>query len=143
MPCKKVRTSKYLTRKSPAFHANDCPGATKKGNDQEMWRSVADKRGVYTWRKTMKATQGTLIAMYTFSPDKAGESWSYGSFPSGWFWVGSGGMWESSGFEQEEQFGGPASGLPKMRKYLETFFAYLKKKGVLARYAIRNSYPKP
>ena len=140
MSCKKVKTTKYLTRKSPAYHAAACAGETKLGNDKEEWTSVADKRGVYTWKKTMKAAQGNLFALYTFSPDKAGESWSYGDLPSGWWWVGSGGG--SAGFEQDEQFSGPKSGQTKMRKFLETYFAGLKKKGILTHYAIRNSYPK-
>ena len=141
MPCKKVKTTKYRTRKSPAYHAAACAGEIKLGNDKEEWTSVADKRGVYTWRKTMKAAQGNLFALYTFSADKSGESWSYGSLPSGWWWVGSGGG--SGAFEQDEQFSGPKSGQTKMRKFLETYFAGLKKKGILTHYAIRNTYPKP
>jgi len=142
MSCKKkVRTQKYLTRKSPPFHAKDCVGKTKTGNDNTEWTSVADKRGIYTWKKTMKATQLPLFALYTFAPNRQGESWDYGSLPTGWWWVGSGSA-DGAGYEQEEQFSGPKTSQSKMRKFLEMFFEGLKKKGVLTRYAIRSSYPK-
>ena len=147
MPCKKVRTQKYLTRKSPPFHAKDCAGKTKKGKDNIKWISVADKRGTYTWKKTMKTmktmktTELPLFALYTFAPDRQGESWDYGSLPTGWWWVGSGSA-DGAGYEQEEQFSGPKTSQSKMHKFLETFFEGLKKKGILTSYAIRSSYPK-
>jgi len=50
MTCKEVMTSKYHTRKSPAFHASDCKGTRKKGKDGD-YVSKADKRGVYKWIK--------------------------------------------------------------------------------------------
>ena len=54
MPCTEVKSSKYQTRKSPAFHASDCKGLQKKGKDG-TYISQADKRGIYKWVK--KGTQ--------------------------------------------------------------------------------------
>lgn len=54
MPCTEVKSSKYQTRKSPAFHASDCKGLQKKGKDG-TYVSQADKRGIYKWVK--KGTQ--------------------------------------------------------------------------------------
>ena len=50
MTCTEVKSSKYQTRKSPAFHASDCKGTRKKGKDGD-YISKADKRGVYKWIK--------------------------------------------------------------------------------------------
>jgi len=50
MTCTEVKTSKYQTRKSPAFHASDCKGTRKKGKDGD-YISKADKKGVYKWIK--------------------------------------------------------------------------------------------
>jgi hypothetical protein len=33
MGCEEVKSEKYQTRKSPAFHAKDCKDLTKKGKD--------------------------------------------------------------------------------------------------------------
>lgn len=48
--CKKVTLKKYTNRPSPPYHANDCKGKTLEGNDGAMYISIADKRGVYTWK---------------------------------------------------------------------------------------------
>uniref|UniRef100_A0A6C0KVT2 Uncharacterized protein n=1 Tax=viral metagenome TaxID=1070528 RepID=A0A6C0KVT2_9ZZZZ len=50
MKCAEVKSSKYQTRKSPAFHAGDCKGTRKRGKDG-MYVSQADKRGIYKWVK--------------------------------------------------------------------------------------------
>ena len=55
MTCTEVKSSKYQTRKSPAFHASDCKGTRKKGKDGD-YISKADKKGVYKWVKV----SGTL-----------------------------------------------------------------------------------
>jgi hypothetical protein len=55
MTCTEVKSSKYQTRKSPAFHASDCKGTRKKGKDGD-YISKADKKGVYKWIKV----SGTL-----------------------------------------------------------------------------------
>lgn len=49
MVCKEVKTKKYQERKAPPYHANDCKGETKKGNDGELYVSSVDSRGVYKW----------------------------------------------------------------------------------------------
>lgn len=53
MKCIEVQSSKYQTRKSPAFHAGECKGTRKKGKDG-MYVSKADKRGIYKWIKVEK-----------------------------------------------------------------------------------------
>lgn len=50
MPCQEVKSEKYQTRKSPAFHAGECKGETKKGKDGE-YISKADAKGIYKWVK--------------------------------------------------------------------------------------------
>ena len=50
MACKEIKTSKYQTRKSPAFHAKDCKDLTKKGKDGQ-YVSKKDARGIYKWVK--------------------------------------------------------------------------------------------
>jgi hypothetical protein len=50
MPCKEVMDKKYQTRKSPAFHAKDCKGITKKGKDGN-YISKPDSNGTYKWVK--------------------------------------------------------------------------------------------
>ena len=54
MACKKNTTRKYQTRDSPAFHAKDCKGISKKGNDGLDYISKADTKGVYKWVKNNK-----------------------------------------------------------------------------------------
>jgi hypothetical protein len=62
--CVPVNTKKYQTRKSPPYHAKDCKGMSKKGNDGKRYVSAPDARGVYKWvvkskgsRTTRKKTQ--------------------------------------------------------------------------------------
>lgn len=50
MTCKEIKSSKYQTRKSPAFHARDCKDLTKKGKDGQ-YISKADAKGIYKWVK--------------------------------------------------------------------------------------------
>lgn len=50
MTCIEIKTSKYQTRKSPAFHAKDCKGITKKGKDGQ-YISKPDTKGTYKWVK--------------------------------------------------------------------------------------------
>jgi hypothetical protein len=57
MPCTKITQKKYLTRKSPAYHAGDCKGLVKKGKDG-MYVSKPDARGIYKWvLKTVKKSK--------------------------------------------------------------------------------------
>jgi len=50
MACQEVKTEKYQTRKSPAFHAKDCKGLSKKGKDG-VYISKPDAKGIYKWVK--------------------------------------------------------------------------------------------
>ena len=68
MSCTEVKSAKYQTRKSPAFHAADCKDMTKKGKDG-VYISIANSRGIYTWKKvgnkTRKAKSGRKTATST------------------------------------------------------------------------------
>ena len=44
-----MKTKKYRTRKGPPYHAKDCKGQTKKGNDKKPYVSAPDSKGVYKW----------------------------------------------------------------------------------------------
>lgn len=72
MACKEVKEKKYQTRKSPAYHASDCKGMTKKGKDG-MYVSKPDKNKVYKWYKQYKTMKKTKLGkMYTIH-DNGGE----------------------------------------------------------------------
>lgn len=47
--CIKQHTKKYVTRSSPPYPANACPGLYMKGNDDKMYASLPDINGVYRW----------------------------------------------------------------------------------------------
>jgi len=47
--CEAVKTKAYLTRKSPPYHAKDCKGQTRKGNDKKQYISLPDRKGVFKW----------------------------------------------------------------------------------------------
>jgi len=49
MSCVEVQNKKYQTRKGPPYHANDCKGKIKKGNDGKSYVSSPDKNGIYKW----------------------------------------------------------------------------------------------
>jgi hypothetical protein len=49
--CQPQTTKKYLERPSPPFLAAECPGEVKLGNNGLQYRSVANKNGVYSWKK--------------------------------------------------------------------------------------------
>lgn len=138
--CKKITSKKYQTRKSPPYHANMCPNVIKKGNDNNEWISVANKRGVYTWKRTtQKTSQATLFVLYTLNES---ESWEYGTLPKDWWWVGAGSA-DGTGFEQEEQFTGPPSLRTHMKEFLNTYFTDLKDRGIITKFVIRSKYPTP
>jgi hypothetical protein len=54
--CVEVKSEKYQTRKSPAFHAKDCKDLTKKGKDGQ-YISKADAKGIYKWVKVVGSTR--------------------------------------------------------------------------------------
>ncbi len=49
--CVKIDDAKYNERPSPSYHANDCKGKIMDGNDGSQYLSVADKNGIYHWKK--------------------------------------------------------------------------------------------
>jgi hypothetical protein len=49
--CSRQSTKKYSSRSSPPFPANNCCGATKKGNDGQMYKSISSKNGICRWVK--------------------------------------------------------------------------------------------
>lgn len=52
--CKRSGLAKYVSRPGPPYPANDpnCRGKHKLGNDGQWYRSVPDKRGIHTWKKS-------------------------------------------------------------------------------------------
>ena len=50
MSCTKQSSKKYASRKSPPFPANKCCNKTIQGNDHKMYKSVANKNGVCSWK---------------------------------------------------------------------------------------------
>lgn len=76
MSCIKITTKKYKTRKSPPYHANDCKGLTKKGNDGNEYISSPDKRGIFKWvlkgKKVGRVTQKQSVKTYTIQ-DNGGQ----------------------------------------------------------------------
>jgi hypothetical protein len=49
--CSPQSTKKYRSRKSPPYPANNCCGATKKGNDGKTYKSVKASNGICRWVK--------------------------------------------------------------------------------------------
>jgi hypothetical protein len=49
--CSPQSTKKYRSRKSPPYPANNCCGATKKGNDGDTYKSVKASNGICRWVK--------------------------------------------------------------------------------------------
>ena len=154
-------------RKGPSKSATKFKVGTKKqGNDGNMWKIVENKNGSSRrWQKTNQTKTRTrtckrvtknvkkiktlkddtndkvLFVFYTFDNTK---SWSYGKFPKGWHWVGSGSTTavgkKKSKYEQEEQFMGPEKTRKNMRSYLDKYFKNLRKNKVIKIYKIENSY---
>jgi len=50
MSCVEIKSQKYQTRKSPAYHAKDCKDQVKEGKDG-TYESKPDKNGTYKWIK--------------------------------------------------------------------------------------------
>jgi len=49
--CSPQSTKKYRSRSSPPYPANNCCGATKKGNDGKSYKSVKAANGICRWVK--------------------------------------------------------------------------------------------
>ena len=48
--CIEQTTKKYTNRPSPPYPASDCPGMIKKGNNDKLYVSVANVKGVFSWK---------------------------------------------------------------------------------------------
>ena len=48
--CIEQTTKKYTDRPSPPFPASDCPGMVKKGNNDKLYESVANVKGIFSWK---------------------------------------------------------------------------------------------
>lgn len=87
-----------------------------------------------------------LFVFYTINENSPKKSWSYGKFPKGWYWVGSGSVQPVAGkkvksvYFLEEQFGGPMNQKEKMKDYLKKYFSKLKEKKIITKYKITSSY---
>ena len=64
MSCIEQTTSKYLSRPSPPYPAQECRGKVLTGNDGKLYKSVPAVTGVYRWVradavKSKKAEKGS------------------------------------------------------------------------------------
>lgn len=59
MSCTKQSSKKYASRKSPPFPANKCCNKTIQGNDHKMYKSVANKNGVCSWKLAASGSSKT------------------------------------------------------------------------------------
>lgn len=58
MSCMQQTAKRYRERPGPPFHARDCRGETKEGNDGTPYVSVANAKGVFQWiRKNKKGAK--------------------------------------------------------------------------------------
>ncbi len=62
--CTKAAGTEYKSRPSPPYHANDCKGATKTGNDGTPYVSLPDKRGVHRWTRKITKPRGTKYEIH-------------------------------------------------------------------------------
>lgn len=86
-------------------------------------------------------SEQTLFVFYTL---KTSSVWKYEKIPAGWRWIGAGkttpvGTTRDQ-YWWEEQFSGPTKNKKTMINYLMKIFDKLKKKGILTKYKIRQSY---
>ena len=118
-------------RKGPEESAtNFSVGKEKEGNDGNIWVIVKNKNGVKRWAK-----KNSLFVLYSFNNV---ESWEYKNIPKDWKWIGTGSA-IGYPYEREEQFSGPPNS-KKTQIYLNKFFANLKKKNVIKKYKIIQTY---
>lgn len=82
-----------------------------------------------------------LFVFYTLSMP---QNWTYTKMPAGWEWIGGGSTSplgrKKLAYEREEQFVGTTENKQKMKEYLVKYFDGLKRKKVVSRYKIRNTY---
>ena len=133
---------KVLTKKNPKGYDKYLKHLVKKRKATLKTKSKT-KKGKKQKNKSLKDETGdkVLFVFYTFDNT---ESWSYGKFPKGWRWVGSGSTAavgkKKSKYEQEEQFMGPEKTRKNMHNYLDKYFKNLKKNKVIKIYKVENSY---
>jgi hypothetical protein len=93
-------------------------------------------------QKGGSSTEAVLFVFYKSA--EGSNTWKYGRFPKGWWWVGAGSTSAvgdpSREYPREEQFNGPKETQKAMRDYLDQYFQRLKDKGQVVKYKIRNSY---
>ena len=83
MSCVEQTTSKYLSRPSPPYPAQECRGKVLTGNDGKLYKSVPAVTGVYRWVradavKSKKAEKGSKSVKKS-STRKGGKKGSKGS----------------------------------------------------------------
>ena len=49
--CEKSNLKKYITRPGPQYPAQNCKYSIRTGNDGNMYRSIPNKNGVFSWKK--------------------------------------------------------------------------------------------
>lgn len=74
MVCEEVKSEKYQTRKSPPFHAGQCPEQIKKGKDGD-YVSKEDARGVYKWVKASAGVGAVVKASQTKKAPKGSKAY--------------------------------------------------------------------
>lgn len=57
MSCIEIKTKKYQSRNSPPYHANECKGEIKVGNDGKNWKSISNKNMIYKWIPISKTSK--------------------------------------------------------------------------------------
>ena len=57
MACQRVTQKSYATRPSPPYHAGECRDQIKEGNDGRTYKSIQNKRGIYTWMPSRTTTR--------------------------------------------------------------------------------------
>ena len=77
MSCIEVKTKKYQSRSSPPYHAKDCKGEIKNGNDGKKWKSIPNKQMIYKWvlmdsSKTLK-TGNKIVGKTYYIHDNGGQ----------------------------------------------------------------------
>jgi hypothetical protein len=59
MPCTRLTANKYKNRPGPPYHAGDCKGQKKTGNDGKLYSSEPTAKGVYRWVPTSAQSKAT------------------------------------------------------------------------------------
>jgi len=54
-----MTSEKYTSRPSPPYSASACKGTSKIGNDGELWKSQANSKGTYKWKRIIGSGSGS------------------------------------------------------------------------------------